>query len=154
MLHFKDFVTIALIVLFFSGCKEDSESSKAALERLELNLRKLLEHLGLEYELCSPPTEPSPQVLELALTNKISAIKQLREETGLGLKEAKEAVEEMLRDEALRLYAKGSLPLDEAQKMARMSASEFRQTLETRQVPLHAAGPELAQDPETLPQIE
>ncbi len=63
--------------------------------KLERQVTFLLEHLGLEYE--EDLTEgASPEVLELMRRGKkIDAIKLFREETGLGLKEAKDFIDSL-----------------------------------------------------------
>ena len=55
----------------------------------------ILKHLGLEYRDPAIPGGLSDEVKALAddPTRKIAAIKLLREQTGLGLREAKDAVE-------------------------------------------------------------
>lgn len=59
------------------------------IDRLERKIGLVLEHLGIDYGV-----KLSEQVKELARQGqKIQAIKLLREETGIGLAEAKEAVE-------------------------------------------------------------
>jgi ribosomal protein L7/L12 len=62
------------------------------LSELENKFAKLSEKLGYVED---PPKPPSERVMSLALDplQKIEAIKIYREETGCGLKEAKDAVE-------------------------------------------------------------
>jgi ribosomal protein L7/L12 len=63
--------------------------------RLERQIAFLLEHLGLEYE-DAPTEDVSPAVLELVrMGKKIQAIKLFREETGYGLKEAKDFIDSL-----------------------------------------------------------
>ena len=63
--------------------------------KLERQVAFLLDHLGLEYHE-EPNAGVSPEILELVRRgNKIGAIKLFREETGFGLKEAKEFVESL-----------------------------------------------------------
>ena len=54
-----------------------------------------MSHLGIEYVESAPVSSLSPEVQKLARDprRKIDAIKLLREETGLGLKEAKDAID-------------------------------------------------------------
>lgn len=65
------------------------------IAKMERQIAFLLEHLGLEYE--DDPTEDvSPAVLELVrMGKKIQAIKLFREETGFGLKEAKDFIDSL-----------------------------------------------------------
>lgn len=69
---------------------------RVRLARLERKIDLILEHLGLalpeEDEL-----EPVRALVDLGPSHKIAAIKAYREATGAGLREAKEAVEEMER---------------------------------------------------------
>ena len=67
----------------------------AALSRVEGKLDTLLEHAGVKYD---PFAAVSDEVVRLLKSNdKIGAIKAYREATGVGLKEAKEHIEELQR---------------------------------------------------------
>jgi hypothetical protein len=70
-------------------------SDVARLRRLEAKADLILKHLGLEYTDPATPGGLSEEVKALAddPAKKIAAIKLHREQTGLGLKEAKDAVE-------------------------------------------------------------
>jgi hypothetical protein len=98
-LEFWDFVWLALIVSLFAGSSAAAAWSKPAdagrLRRLEAKLDLILKQLGLEYQGPETPAGLSAEVKALAdnPARKISAIKLHREQTGLGLKEAKDAVE-------------------------------------------------------------
>ena len=98
-LEFWDFVWIALIVSIFAGGSAAyslyKPSDAARLRRVEAKLDLVLKHLGLEYKDPATPGGLSEEVKALAEdpTRKIAAIKLHREQTGLGLKEAKDAVE-------------------------------------------------------------
>ena len=65
------------------------------LIRLEKKVDLILQHLGIDYRDDVPPCPLSPEVQELARNplQKIQAIKVHREQTGVGLREAKDAVE-------------------------------------------------------------
>jgi hypothetical protein len=66
-----------------------------ALSRLEGKVDALLEHEGIRFD---PYSEVPPPVLDaLRRGKKIEAIKEYRAATGVGLKEAKEFVEEVER---------------------------------------------------------
>ena len=67
-----------------------------SLQSTEAMMKRLLAHQGIHWE---ATTEPSTKVKELAMNagNEIAAIKAYREQTGLGLKEAKTVVEELSR---------------------------------------------------------
>ena len=73
-------------------------ADRAQLVRLEKKVDLILKHLGLEYVEDTPKCLMSPEVQALARdpTWKIEAIKVHREETGVGLKEAKDAVEALI----------------------------------------------------------
>jgi ribosomal protein L7/L12 len=67
------------------------------LRRIEQKLDLILEHLGLQYREGKRGSELSAEVRQLADAGQtIAAIKRLREETGYGLKEAKDAVDAYL----------------------------------------------------------
>jgi hypothetical protein len=97
VLDFSDYFFIALIVGCLGGTAAANlfrPSDRAQLRRIEAKLNLVLEHLGVQYQ--DPTTQGlSPEVKTLAddPARKIAAIKLHREQTGLGLKEAKEAVE-------------------------------------------------------------
>ena len=68
---------------------------KLRVGKLERQVAFLLEHLGLEYYE-GTDAGVSPDILELVRTgDKLRAIKLYREETGLGLREAKEFIESL-----------------------------------------------------------
>lgn len=67
------------------------ERSIASLER---KMDLVMRHLGIE----EPSDSIDPVLRTLASGNKIALIKLYREQTGVGLKEAKDAVEAMQRD--------------------------------------------------------
>jgi hypothetical protein len=73
-------------------------ADRAQLTRIEQKLDLLLKHMDLEYVAETPPCPLSPQVQELARhpRRKLEAIKLHREQTGVGLKEAKDAVESFI----------------------------------------------------------
>lgn len=67
-----------------------------SLRDLEWNVKRLLEREGLEWEASPAPTGAPPGVMEaIQAGNIIEAIKAYREATGLGLAEAKDAVEKL-----------------------------------------------------------
>lgn len=76
------------------------ENDVAALQRrvglLERKVAYLMEHLGLEFDEDKAYGGVNPEVLEAVRRNNIiEAIKVYREITGVGLKEAKDAVEDI-----------------------------------------------------------
>jgi len=88
---------VALIVLVLLSSVEKRINS---LSRLEAKVDLLLKQAGIDYD----PHKDMPDHVILALRRgeKIQAIKLYREATGVGLKEAKDAVEEIQRKAAIR----------------------------------------------------
>jgi hypothetical protein len=71
------------------------ESRLAKLSSMDAKLDLLLKHAGLDYD---PYKGLPPAVLEAILNgNKIEAIKRYREFAGVGLKEAKDFIEDVQR---------------------------------------------------------
>ena len=72
------------------------EDIERRLTELERRVGHLYEHNGIEPPPEPEPAGPSDQVMAyIAEGKKIEAIQQLREETGLGLADAKRVVEEI-----------------------------------------------------------
>ena len=93
---------LLLIVLLLGIGRQATEIRKrlAVQSRLEAKLDLLLGRAGLTYS----PFEHLPPTVTAALQNgdgKIAAIKLYRDATGVGLKEAKDIVEEVMRRNAL-----------------------------------------------------
>jgi hypothetical protein len=98
VLDWSDFAIILLIVAVFSAGGAAARvyfppADRDRLERPEHKLDLILTHLGLDY---NPPTKAKWQELAADPALKISAIKAYREEYGVGLAEAKRAVEEYI----------------------------------------------------------
>lgn len=99
VLEFPDYGIIAVIVILFAGGSAAYASFRptdaARLARLERKIDAILRHLNMEYVDPASPECLSEEVQTLANdpAKKIQAIKLHREQTGLGLKEAKDAVE-------------------------------------------------------------
>ena len=70
----------------------DRSADSGHIFRIEKKLDLILNHLGLEYQ---PFTEEVRQAADTG--NKILAIKLYRQETGAGLAQAKEDVEQYMR---------------------------------------------------------
>ena len=77
---------------------EFSPDDARRLRRIEEKLDLLLRHLGIEYEDRATGKLSDAVRTHIEAGRKIEAIKALREETGLGLREAKDAVEAYMRD--------------------------------------------------------
>jgi ribosomal protein L7/L12 len=78
--------------IFSSGYFLPSDAQR--LRRVEQKLDLILKHLGVDASRIGPGDEPSEDVRQLAdADQKIAAIKLLREQTGYGLKQAKDVVE-------------------------------------------------------------
>lgn len=69
------------------------------IARLERTVAYLMEHLNLvENQGFRPRSTVPPEIIDLIQRgNKLEAIKLYREHTGVGLKEAKDAVEDLAR---------------------------------------------------------
>jgi hypothetical protein len=98
VLEFGDFAIIALLILLFAGGGAAASlylrpADRDRLQRIEHKLDLILTHLGIEYV---PPPKAAWQELADDPARKIEAIKVYREQTGVGLAEAKKAVEEYI----------------------------------------------------------
>jgi hypothetical protein len=103
VLEFLDFLWIWIIVTMAFSLLAGGQaayarfkpSDAARLRRLEAKVDLILKHLGIEYKDPATPGGLSEAVKALAddPAKKIAAIKLHREQTGVGLKEAKDAVE-------------------------------------------------------------
>ena len=92
-------------ILFFAGalavlasCSFDSSDSdyNARLTRLETLMNLVLQHLGIDPN--TALSGPSEQIKALIMRGKkIEAIKIYREQTGLGLKQAKDYIDALER---------------------------------------------------------
>jgi ribosomal protein L7/L12 len=86
---------VAMIVHSTSG-----GAQSRALSRMEAKLDALLKHEGIQYD---PYADLPASVLDaLRRGRKIEAIKEYRQASGAGLKEAKEHIEELQRRAAPR----------------------------------------------------
>jgi hypothetical protein len=95
VLELSDFLLIGLIVVLFAGGATASAYLRPAdrrrLAHIEDKLDLIMTHLGLDY---SPPPRAAWQELAADPARKVAAIKAYREEHGVGLAEAKRAVEQ------------------------------------------------------------
>jgi hypothetical protein len=71
-----------------------NDTLRKRLWDLEIRLHKLQAHLGLAID-ANPPITDDVKALARTPGSKIAAIKLYRQQTGAGLKEAKDAVERM-----------------------------------------------------------
>jgi ribosomal protein L7/L12 len=86
---------VALVLLLqLMNLARDGDQS---LRRLERKIDAVIKHLGLPLPDASQELSAAVKKLADEPGGKISAIKLQREETGMGLAEAKDAVEEYLR---------------------------------------------------------
>jgi hypothetical protein len=96
VLDFADYAIIAVLILIFAGGGAAATSAyrrpvdPERLRRIEDKLDLILTNFGIDYV---PPPKTTWQQLADDPTQKIQAIKAYREETGVGLAEAKAAVE-------------------------------------------------------------
>lgn len=70
----------------------------AAIPRIEHQLNLIMKHLGIK-----DVVDSGPILQELRSGNKINAIKLYREQTGVGLKEAKDVIDALERGEIVAL---------------------------------------------------
>ena len=100
VLEFQDFAVIAgLIALLAGGSAFAAQrpADNARIRRLEQKVDAIIEKLGIELPNSITNSGLSAEARQLAdAGQKIPAIKLHREQTGLGLKEAKDAVEAYL----------------------------------------------------------
>jgi Ribosomal protein L7/L12 C-terminal domain len=107
VLEFWDYAIIAVVVSAFAGGTAAYASfsfrptDSARLARLERKIDAILRHLNIEYVDPASPERLSEEVQALANdpAKKIQAIKVHRQQTGLGLKEAKDAVEAFISNQ-------------------------------------------------------
>src|SRR5262249_16095288 len=97
-LEFSHYVMIALVVILFGALRPAlimrQPSEWYRLRRLELKMDMILKHLGIEYhDTIADLLSERVKALADDPSQKIAAIKLHREETGCGLREAKEAIE-------------------------------------------------------------
>jgi ribosomal protein L7/L12 len=98
MMGFSDIVTIIMIVVLgiIYVRLSDLEKRLTASLRLDAKLDTLLKHAGIQFDLRESLPQDAIQALERG--NKIEAIKHYRAATGVGLKEAKDFIEEVQRE--------------------------------------------------------
>lgn len=75
------------IIMFFDNT---SSGTDWRIRQLEKKIDLILQHLGIEYE---EDTFEARLKYLISLNQKIAAIKELRQKTGMGLREAKDAIE-------------------------------------------------------------
>jgi len=86
---------IFIVYEWLSLSRSNAQLRKRVLD-LEIRLHKLQEHIGFVAD-TQPPVTDDVHVLARTPGSKIAAIKLYRQQTGAGLKEAKDAVERMQR---------------------------------------------------------
>jgi Ribosomal protein L7/L12 C-terminal domain len=90
---------LCALLVSWPGIVAAGQRRDSALARVEAKLDLLLKNAGLAYDHFA---DVPPGVVEaLRRGEKIAAIKRYREATGVGLKEAKEFVEEVQRRDGL-----------------------------------------------------
>jgi ribosomal protein L7/L12 len=95
VLGFTDFAIIAGLIIVFAGAAAYRTRKSADSRRIERKLDALLKHQGIS----APQAGLSEEVQRLARdpAQKIAALKLHREQTGLGLAEAKEDIEDFIK---------------------------------------------------------
>jgi hypothetical protein len=97
-LEFSHYVMIALVVILFGALRPAlimrQPTEWYRIRRLEQKVDLILKHLGIEYrDFMADLLSEKVRALADNPAQKIAAIKLQREETGCGLREAKEAIE-------------------------------------------------------------
>ena len=95
VLGFSDFAIIAWLVIVFAGAAAFSTRKSADSRRIERKLDALLKHQGIS----TAQVVLSEEVQRLARdpAQKIAAMKLHREQTGLGLADAKADIEDFIK---------------------------------------------------------
>jgi hypothetical protein len=103
LLEFGDFCIIAALIMVFAGGgaaatvyrrpRGRRTVDRERLQRIEDKLDLVLTHLGVKY---APPPKAEWQGIADDPNRKIKAIKVFREQHGVGLAEAKDAVEDYI----------------------------------------------------------
>ncbi len=97
VLELGDYVAVFMIILLVTSTVYMRPTGLGQLRRLERKLDLVMRHLGIEVPDPTTAAGLSAEVRQLADEGrKIEAIKVHREQTGLGLKDAKDAVEAYL----------------------------------------------------------
>jgi len=88
--YHMDYLILCIIVLYISILTSKIDSLQKHITRMNLNLLKIAKQVGV-------PQEPLDDELRSLIEKgeKIKAIKKVREATGLGLKEAKDYVDNL-----------------------------------------------------------
>lgn len=96
------YLLLPLLVVYLIGESDRRTAAKRQARRLAAVERKLgliMDHLGIREP---EPQAPAGVLNELSAGRKIQAIKKYRDATGVGLKEAKDAVEQLASRHGLR----------------------------------------------------
>jgi hypothetical protein len=101
----SDFAIIAVLILLLGGGSAAAAArlwpaDRDRIARVEHKLDLILTHLAIDYQ---PPPKAAWQALADDPFHKIAAIKAYREQHGVGLAEAKRAVEEYIDGRAARV---------------------------------------------------
>ena len=99
VLEFSDYAVIVVLIVLFAGGGAAASAylrptDRDRLQRIEHKLDLILTHLGIEYV---PPPKAAWQELADDPARKIEAIKVYREQHGVRLAEAKQAVEDYIQ---------------------------------------------------------
>jgi ribosomal protein L7/L12 len=89
---------VLLVLVVASGRRSAADRQAQRLAAVERKLDLIMTHLGIREP---EPDLPAAVLQELLAGRKIQAIKEYREATGVGLKEAKDAVELLARQRGL-----------------------------------------------------
>jgi hypothetical protein len=97
----QGFFVIVVVALFWVALTQARSQTRTEkrLRDLEVRFEKLLLHVGFVAD-PNPPITDEVRILARTPGSKIAAIKAYRQQTGAGLKEAKEAVERLMESGA------------------------------------------------------
>jgi ribosomal protein L7/L12 len=95
-----EYIPIGLIIILFTIFNTNINTLQRNQERIESKLDRIIEHLGLpEPYTRSINDELKDELIKLVEANKkVKAIKKLRDVTGMGLKEAKDYVDRLIKN--------------------------------------------------------
>lgn len=89
-------IPAVILLVMASSMSRNSNPTSRRLVRIERDLHMVMDHLGIVRP------EPTVEVLDkLRAGKKLEAVVVYRDATGVGLKEAREAVEKMAREHGL-----------------------------------------------------
>lgn len=96
-----EYIAIGLLIIFMVTRGVAQAEVIERLRRVEGKLDRLLQHNGLEY-MSTDVLSDEVKAMAMDPRQRIAAIKRHREQTGAGLKETKELIDEYVRQQAAK----------------------------------------------------